>query len=302
MLAGTSLASGVRDALVRIGLLAVVVVGTWLVGGVIFGGNLGGVSKLGGLPEIVDGTDPTWVFQSRSAGAFLPGGPPSTATIARVSFERGFLGLGWHWHAAAGALIFIGLVVGALSGTSERRAVATRCLAFVLAGYAGVLAVSVWFTQTWSTYVPRRTGFGRLLPLALVFLPIAAAVVVSLPSRPKVRLAAAALLVIVGAGAMVHGLDQVDAYANQRPPADRLAVLRDLGLPPRSAVLANSYTEGFLRVVLGRARRRRRARAVHRVAPPGPDEPATRRSASVLRRPGHAGPERFPTTRRTSSP
>jgi hypothetical protein len=99
--------------------------------------------------------------------------------------------------------------------------------------------------------VPRRTGFGRLLPLALVFLPIAAAVVVSMPSRAKIRLATSALLVIVGAGAMVHGLDQVDTYANQRPPADRLAVLRDLGLPPRSMVLANSYTEGFLRVVMG---------------------------------------------------
>lgn len=251
VLAGTSLASGVRDALVRVGLLGVVVVGTWLVGGVIFGGNLGGVSKLGGLPSIVDGTDPTWVFQSRSAGAFLPGGPPSTSTIARVSFERGFLGLSWQWHAVAGALVVIGLVVGALSGTSERRAVATRCLAFVLAGYAGVLAVSVWFTETWSTYVPRRTGFGRLLPLALVLLPIAAAVVVSLPSRAKVRLAASALLVVVSAGALVRGLDQVDTYANQRPPADRLAVLRSLNLPPRSMVLANSYTEGFLRVVLG---------------------------------------------------
>lgn len=251
VLAGTSLASGLRDALVRVGLLLVVVVGTWLVGGVVFGGNLGGVSKLGGLPKIVNGTDPTWVFQSRSAGSFLPGGPPSTATIARVSFERGFLGLSWHWHAAAAALILIGLVFGALAGSSERRTVATRCLAFVLAGYAGVLAVSVWFTQTWSTYVPRRTGFGRLLPLALVFLPIAAAVVVSLPQRAKVRLALSGLLVIVAAGAIVQGLGQVETYANQRPPEDRLAVLRTLGLPPRSLVLANSYTEGFLRVVMG---------------------------------------------------
>ncbi len=202
-------------------------------------------------PEIVDGTDPTWVFQSRSAGSFLPGGPPSTATIARVAFERGFLGLDWHWHALAAALVLIGLVTGALVGTSERRTIATRCLAFVLAGYAGVLAVSVYFTQAWETYVPRRTGFGRLLPLALVLLPVAAAVVVSLPTRAKIRAVTSALLVVVAAGAIVQGLDQVETYANQRPTAERLAVLRDLGLPPGSLVLANSYTEGFLRVVLG---------------------------------------------------
>ncbi len=251
VLAGTNVAHGVRDASIRVGLLLVAVVGSWLVGGVVFGGNLGGVTKLGGLPEIVGGTDPTWLFQSRSAGAFLPGGPPSTSTIARVSFERGFLGLSWHWHAATAVLVLLGLVVGALVGTSERRALAVRCLAFVLATYAGVLAVSVWFTQTWSTYVPRRTGFGRLLPLAIVLLPVAAAVVVSLPSRAKVRAIAAGVLVVIGAGAIVHGLDAVDAYAHQRPAADRLAVLRGLNLPPRSVVLANSYTEGFLRAVLG---------------------------------------------------
>jgi hypothetical protein len=129
--------------------------------------------------------------------------------------------------------------------------VATRCLVLVLAAYALVLAVSVWFTESWSTYVPRRTGFGRLLPLALVLLPIAAAVVVSLPSRPKVRAVASALLVVLGACALGQGLERIDMFTDQRPDADRLAVLRDLGLPADSLVLANSYTEGFLRVVLG---------------------------------------------------
>jgi hypothetical protein len=43
----------------------------------------------------------------------------------------------------------------------------------------------------------------------------------------------------------------VEVFAEQRPEADRLAILRTLDRPAGSMVLANSYTEGFLRVVLG---------------------------------------------------
>jgi hypothetical protein len=251
VLAGTRLAGGVRRALVTVGLLVGVVVGAWLLGGLVLGGHLSGFTKLGGLPEVQGGRDPTWVFQAQTAVPALTGAPPTIARIVQGSLKRGFLGLTWHWHAVAGALLLGALVVAAVTGDPKRRETATRCIVFVLAAYAAVLAVGAWFTVAWETYVPRRTGYGRLLQIVVVLLPITAAVAASLPSRPRTRVVATVAFAALAGAAFVHGLDRVDAYAAQRPADGRLGALRDLDLPRDSLILANSYTEGYLRSVVG---------------------------------------------------
>jgi hypothetical protein len=238
ILAGTRAAAGVRPALVAVALLVGVVLGAWLLGGLVLGGNLSGFTKLGGLPEVQGGRDPTWVFQAQTAVPVLTGAPPTIARIVQGSLKRGFLGLRWQWHAVAGALVMAALVVAALTGDPKRREVAARCIVFVLAAYAAVLAVGAWFTLAWETYVPRRTGYGRLLQIVVVLLPITAAVAASLPSRPRTRVVATVAFAVL-------------AGAAQRPADGRLGALRDLDLGRDSLILANSYTEGYLRSVVG---------------------------------------------------
>ena len=136
--------------------------------------HLSGASDLGGLPEIVGDLDPTWEFAALAQGN--PGStPPAVTDLLTNSLRRGFRGLGWPWFAAVSGLALAILIARAVVGPeSLSRSVARRALVFLGVSTGIALAASVFFNIGWSTYVPRRTGFARLLQVALLLVPIGA--------------------------------------------------------------------------------------------------------------------------------
>src|SRR5262249_17106673 len=160
----------------------------------------------------------TWEFVSLAQG--IPGRTPSSAgNLLRNSLQRGFRGLGWMWFAVVGGLALAILLARAFVGPrSEERAYARRALAFLLVATAIVVATSFFFRTGWSPYVPRRTGFARLLQVALLLVPIGAGVPLgvlpfgaSAAVKRRFTLVAGAIGLAFALFVTVHGQPALDA-------------------------------------------------------------------------------------------
>ncbi len=145
-------------------LLVVVLVGGWLVGNLALGSGLSGANKLGGLPD-TDGGDPTWRFVNLVAGRLVSRPRPSAAEAARRGITRGLVGWGAWWYLAVAVVTLVLLLVVAWRGRAAlRHRGAREYVVMAVLVIAGCVAVSVWFAVRWSTYVPTRTGWGRIVP------------------------------------------------------------------------------------------------------------------------------------------
>lgn len=235
---------------------ALMLVGTALVAGTVgagvFGNSLGGASKLGGLPATTLGRiDPTWIFQNRVSVGLLGVTRPSNSSMALASFRRGFLGLGWQWHVSLAGLALLAFLVTAAVGNTESRGRARRLLTFAAGSVVAVLLVSALFARAWNTYVPNRTGVGRLLPLAWFLLPLLLGVGLSFLRNRALRAIVTSAASVMVVALLVHGLPTQRRYGSQQPGAASLAALTRLDLPRGSLVLSNGYTEGVLRFAVG---------------------------------------------------
>jgi hypothetical protein len=249
--AGGILFSPARRSAVRAGALLVGVLGAgWLFGNLALGGSLSGSDKLGGLPAS-EPTDPTWRFVSLVAGRIEPRPSPTSADIARRGIDRGFVELGSWWYLAVILVVVALLLVVAWRGRVAVRRAAREysVLAFVVV--AACTAISVYFALRWTTYVPLRTGWGRLFPLTFALLPAAVALVITSVSRQWLRALVASGVLALGIAVMVHGLDFYDQIDHQQPSRAELSALRDLHLSGDDLVLTNTYSEGFVGTVLG---------------------------------------------------
>ncbi len=229
--------------------LAAALGGTWLLGNLLLGGGLSGAEKLGRLPSVGADGDPTWAFRELTVGVTTVGSPPSMAALARSSLRLGFAGLGWGWWALAAGLALAGVIALVVRGGEDRRA-AVRFLISVVVALAVVLAFSWFLAASYSTDVPRRTGFARVLPLAFVFVPIAGALAVSALGRTH-RALAAVIAVVVALGVGIPAARWTHSLDVQQPATATLGQLRNLDLPAGSLVLTNSYSEGYVPVVTG---------------------------------------------------
>ncbi|HEX7521929.1 MAG TPA: hypothetical protein VF441_07735 [Acidimicrobiia bacterium] len=263
LLAGTVVAtmrfgSGARRWLVGAGVLTAVVVLCWTVGNVGLGGNLSGAAEAGGIPSVRHGVDPTWQF-FHNVQAPTPAIPPTVKAIADGSLHRGFVGLTSVWLAALAAVIVLALVLRAIiARRPEDRSSAREVLALLVVTTVVVVAICFVFALNWQTFVPRRTGFGRLLQMLPIILPVGAGVVVggaavATDSGARRRIAAIvpALAMIIALVVLGHGVGDTDALKTQQPPRDTLGALRDLKLPRDAEVLTNSYSEGIVPVAAG---------------------------------------------------
>ncbi len=244
--------------LFRGGVVAVITLGAWAIANFGLSGHLSGASDLGGLPEIAGGVDPTWEFAALAQGN--PGStPPTVTTLLQNSLQRGFRGLGWPWFAAISGLAIAILIARSVVGPSSRaKTIARRGLVFLGVSVGIALVASLFFNVGWSTYVPRRTGFARLLQVALVLVPIGAGLAVGLipwsdapTARRRVAAVAGAIALIFAGFVTVHGQDTMDVRADQRPLPSTLAALRDLALNENDIVLTNVYSEGVVPVMTG---------------------------------------------------
>jgi hypothetical protein len=239
-----------RAALRASGLLVGFLIGGWLIGNLVLGGGLSGANKLGGLPPS-NGGDPTWRFVNLVAGRIAPRPAPSATDAARKGMSRGFINLGAWWYLVVVVVVVILLIVVAWIGRATLRRAAREYSAMALLVVLGCTAVSVWFAVRWSTYVPTRTGWGRVFPLTFALLPAAIAIVLSALSSRRLRLVAAALVLVLGAAAMVHARDYYRQLDHQQPTRDTLTSMRALKLGPKDLVLTNAYSEGYVGAVPG---------------------------------------------------
>ncbi len=240
------------------GVLTAVVVLCWTVGNVSLGGNLSGAAEAGGIPSVRHGVDPTWQF-FHNVQAPAPATPPTVKAIADGSLHRGFVGLTSVWLAALAAVIVLALVLRAIiARRPEDRVSAREALILLAVTTVAVVAICFVFALNWQTFVPRRTGFGRLLQMLPIVLPVGAGVVVggavvATESGAGRRTAAIvpAIAMIVALVVLGHGLGDTDALKIQQPPRDTLGALRALALPRGAEVLTNSYSEGIVPVAAG---------------------------------------------------
>jgi hypothetical protein len=121
---------------------------------------------------------------------------------------------------------------------------------FLALGFATLLALSVYFTVAYDTYVPRRTGFGRVFQLTIAVVLLGLAVLPGLIRRTAAPMVTVAL-VVLGALLLSASRQPIAALGLEQPPRDLLAAERSLALSDRDVVLANAYTEGFIPLVFG---------------------------------------------------
>ncbi len=222
---------------------------TWLAGRVFLGGGLSGAEKLGNLPRTRGGIDPTWLFRNLVVGDTRSGSPPALASVARGALRSGFAGLSWQWWAGAVVVTLIG--VGAmLLRRGELRGAALRLLTSVVVTLVVVLVFSAFLATNYSTDVPRRTGYARLFPMMYVFLPIAAAVVITAISRGR-RWLGRAIALVLAVAVFIPAARWTSQLDVQQPSRTALGALRDIRLPASALVLTNSYSEGFVPDVTG---------------------------------------------------
>ena len=247
----TALMFGIRRAETRriAAWLLAAVGGTWLAGNVLLGGGLSGAEKLGNLPRSIAGLDPTWRFRSLAVGNLAVSAPPPLTSVARVSLRTGMAGLGWPWWALAAGLTVAGLVV-MFTRRAELRSSALRIAVTMLATTVAIVVFSAFLAANYSTDVPRRTGYARLLPLVYVFFPVTVALVLSAISRSR-RALGVGLSVVFALAVFVPAARWTASLDIQMPSRESLGSLRDLGLSSDALVLTNSYSEGFVPDVTG---------------------------------------------------
>jgi hypothetical protein len=235
----------VRSRLLSAGMLLAAVFGVWGVVIATFQWTPAGAEKLDTIPVVSEaGTDPTWVFASfttESEGA----PPPSIKDLSIRALDRGFIGLrpSVFWGAGSvGAFLLVGLALG---GDSRSRELLTALFLFGV----GVLAVAVIFAWGWDTYVPRRTGFLRILQISVFLVPLLVGYAVS---RTPLLNRLVPTLVVLGLAVTVWALsigDLTEAASHQMP--DRYTLSRLRALEVEGLALSNGYTEGYLASNLG---------------------------------------------------
>ncbi len=245
-----NLRRSVTDACKFLGAMA----GAWLISAGLWSGDLSGLIKVGGLPRVVDGVDPTFRFNALVTRMGDLGHPPTTGAIVGNSLRFGLLGVGWHWTPVLVGISALVLALCAWRGGPSTRTRYARLLIFPTLAILAVLAVGLMLSLRWETYVPRRTGLDRMLHLWPVLMAVvvggAAGALVEF-CDPKRRRIAATLVVVGGLGLAVLASSPLAAVAHQHPPAEQTDVLRQLDLGPPALVLMNSYTESYPKVAAG---------------------------------------------------
>lgn len=201
-----------------------------------------------GLPDVTDGYDPTWAFNRLVSPHDLNlqdvgRDAPTTSTLVADSLRAEILGLpSW-------ALIALSIALGAGLILAIPWSTRARRLGILLvAAFGTMLLLSFFISGAGTTYVPRRTGYQRLLQLWPVLPLIATPAAVAGLRWKLVRRLATALL--VAASVVVAweapGSQLFSALDAEQPSSAQLAALQAAPIPPRAIILTNGYTQGFI--------------------------------------------------------
>jgi hypothetical protein len=230
-------------------MLTLFVGATWFVGNAVLGGGLSGAGKLGGLPRVVAGNDPTLEFRRLVAGHLDVADTPALSQMMRDSLRPDFLGGSDGWWTIGVIAMLAALGYTAVQPGDRRRA-AARLVIVVIGSLVFVLAFSYWLAFRHSTFVPRRTGFGRVLEYSFIMIPLATAIVLTAIARRR-RLVALVLGIAITAAAFFPAFSAIDDERVRAASPQTLRVLRNLRLDPHALVLTNFYSEGFVPDIVG---------------------------------------------------
>lgn len=238
-----------RARLALLASYAVAAAGGAAAAGLMFTGSVSEGSSAAGLPDLgADGFDPTWAFAQLVSDdpvpAALGAGAPGTGLLAQQSLEATLLGApAWSVAVVCG---FCALCLGVLVGKREAGREVWAVVAFAVVSFASMLVLAYILSLLGNTYVPRRTGFSRLLQLwPLVPLVAAAALAGRIAGRPWRELTAGMLVASTAATALV-GVPRVLDLAGGQPNASVLDEMAALPIDSGSTVLTNAYTQGFV--------------------------------------------------------
>jgi len=239
-----------RAAIVGVLTLAVIFTVSWVGTSLLLRGQVSDFGKLDTVPvTATDGTDPTWQFAAFGT-EFEDAAPPTIGSLIGKSVTRGIYGND-AWALIALVASSVILVGGAAMqrGSDGRRAREVLLMGiFVL---FGGIAVSVIFALGWDTYVPRRTGAGRIMQLVILILPLVASIGASRLGKHARSAAGTTIWFAIGASLLTLVAPQlIDNSTRVMPQPEVFASQMRLELEPGLA-LANAYTEGYLPIVFG---------------------------------------------------
>ena len=243
-----------RTEITAVALGVGVILAAWWGADLLFSGRLTQGGKASSVPHISEtGEDPTVEFVH--AVRTFPEEPiPETAwEITRQVLEEGLYVPAGNWADGkfysvvllAAAAIVVAAVVTRVRGIGT-------VLGFAAVAVGLAVAISFVFQLGWETYVPRRTGWGRLLGQALLFVPLLASIALGL-ARPA-RWSRFLLVAWLGVGALAYAVTAKPLYDlhDSQPSRDTMRAVRNLDLPTDALLSTNGYSEGFVSAVLDR--------------------------------------------------
>jgi hypothetical protein len=229
--------------------IGVLLVGTWFVTDLVTGHRGPFAEGFAEPPELTaSGKDPTYEFRQLALGysppdAMLGVHHTRVRTMISDSFSEGFLGV----EPPVTPAFFVLAGVVAVAAALLRRWNVVRMFVLVLVFVALLLAVALAGTLQWETFVPRRSGFTRLVELwwlaPLAFLPLAATLV----DRRWFRVTATVLLLAAAGWLWWQAEYPTRRLVNNQPRRDTLEQVRRLRLEPGSLVLTNTFTQDFIK-------------------------------------------------------
>ena len=200
------------------------------------------------------GSDPTYAFSLLAFGRggesveILGRGAPDGAELLQKTMERGFITGGRASYGAAlglFALLAIGVCI-------RRRADLARIVLAMVIGVGIILVVAVLTSLQYSTFVPLRTGYGRLLQIWW-FAPIV--VIPLLPELARHPRTKAAITVGLLTGVITlwcFSIAPTRVQDTYQPSRTTIQSLRALHLPRDGTILTNAYTQDFVLYNLGK--------------------------------------------------
>ena len=206
-------------------------------------------------PELsASGSDPTYAFSVLAFGHVgesveaLGRDAPTVSDLLKKTMEHGFIVGGDLSYAIALGLFGI-LVVGICV---RRRWDLGRVVLAMVLGVAIILGIAVVTSIRYSTFVPLRTGYSRLLQIWW-FAPLA--VLPLLPRiarRPLAQRLITATMLAAAITLWCFAIAPTRFQSNYQPSRTTLRSLRELHLPRRGTILTNAYTQDFVLYNLGR--------------------------------------------------
>jgi hypothetical protein len=239
-------AGSTRGRLVVLGLYAGVTAVGAVVAGFAMTGKWSEATAAGGLPALGEDGDPTWAFARLVSGQAVVepagAGAPTTPEMARESLAASFIGSGGVWMLALCALC---LVLFLLAPRTSRRD-AAAVLLFGVASVAALLVIAYGLSLLGATYVPRRTGFSRVLQLWPLVLAVAVAALAGLVRAGAWRLLTTGLLIAVTVVVAVRAVPRIGELGRGQPTRAQLEQVAALPIDEGSTVLTNAFTQGFV--------------------------------------------------------